>query len=135
MSAAWTPDDVRRIDSADELQIAARRTDGTLRRWVPIWVVCVDEQVYVRTWYRRNTGWFAHVLDSHRACIRVPGLESDVSVEDVGTRSERLRADVDTAYRTKYARYGTSTIEQMVSPAAAATTLRLTPEQDRITSA
>jgi hypothetical protein len=23
MSAAWTPDDVRRIDSADELQIAA----------------------------------------------------------------------------------------------------------------
>ena len=135
MSAAWTPDDVRRIDSADELQIAARRIDGTLRRWVPIWVVCVDEQVYVRTWYRRNTGWFAHVLDSHRACIRVPGLESDVSVEDVGTRSERLRADVDTAYRTKYERYGTSTIEQMVSPAAAATTLRLTPEQDRITSA
>jgi hypothetical protein len=132
MSETWTPDDLRRIISADELQIAASRTDGTLRRWVPIWVVCVDEQVYVRTWYRRNTGWFAHVLDSHRACIRVPGLQSDVSVEDVGTRSQHLRSEVDTAYRTKYARYGASTIEQMVSPAAAATTLRLTPEQDRI---
>ncbi|GAA1561255.1 DUF2255 family protein [Kribbella lupini] len=135
MSATWTPDEIRRFTTADELQIAARRTDGTLRRWVPIWVVCVDEQVYVRTWYRRNTGWFAHVLDSQRACIRVPDLQSEVSVEDVGSRSQQLRADVDTAYRTKYARYGASTIEQMVSPAAAATTLRLTPEQDRITPA
>ncbi|GAB3834951.1 DUF2255 family protein [Kribbella italica] len=132
MTELWTPDDLQRIASADELQIAPRRTDGTLRRWVPIWVVCVDEQVYVRTWYRRNTGWFAHVLDSHRACVRVPGLQTDVSVEHVGTGSERLRADVDTAYRTKYARYGTSTVDQMVAPEAAATTLLLAREQDRL---
>ena len=51
MAAIWTPDDIRRIGSADELQIAAKHTDGTLRRWLPIWVVCVSEQVYVRTWY------------------------------------------------------------------------------------
>ena len=56
--AIWTPDDIRRIGSADELQIAAKRTDGTLRRWLPIWVVCIGEHVYVRTWYRRNTGWW-----------------------------------------------------------------------------
>ncbi|WP_405104011.1 DUF2255 family protein [Micromonospora sp. NBC_01412] len=47
---------MRRIGSADELQTAAKRTDGTLWRWLPIWFVCVNEQVYVRTWYRGNTG-------------------------------------------------------------------------------
>jgi hypothetical protein len=83
--------------------------------------------VYVRTWYRRNTGWFARVLDSHRASIRVPGLQADVTVEDAGAGPDRLRADVDAAYRTKYGRYGTATVEPMVAAAAAATTLRLSP--------
>src|SRR5664279_4904671 len=109
MAAIWTPDDIRRIGTADELEIAAKHTDGALWPWVPIWVVRVAEQVYVRTWYRRNTGWFAHVLDSHRASIRVPGLQADVVVEDVATGSSRLRADIDAAYRIKYGRYGTST--------------------------
>jgi hypothetical protein len=127
----WSPDDIRRIGSADELRIAAKQTDGTLSRWVPIWVVCVGEQVYVRTWYRRNTGWFAHVLASHQASIRVPGLRADVAVEDLVSGSGRLRADIDAAYRTKYGRYGTSAVGPMVAAAAAATTLRLGPEQGR----
>ena len=84
MSAGWSREQVERIGKAGELQIATKRADGTLRRWVPIWVVCVGEQVFVRTWYRRDTGWFGHVLDSRRARIRVPGLEADVDVEDVG---------------------------------------------------
>jgi hypothetical protein len=49
MTATWSPDDLQRIGSARELQIAAKRDDGTLRRWVPIWVVLVNEQIYVRT--------------------------------------------------------------------------------------
>jgi len=129
--AIWTPDDIRRIGSADELQIAAKRADGTLRRWLPIWVVCIGEHVYVRTWYRRNTGWFAHVLDSRRARIRVSGLQTDVVVEDVGAGSGRLRLAVDAAYRTKYKHYGTSAVGPMVAAAAAATTLRLNPERGR----
>ena len=129
MTAFWTPDDLQRIGAADELEIAAKNADGTLRRWLPIWVVCVGEQVYVRTWYRRDTGWFAHVLDSHQARIRVPGLQADVAVEDVATAEpDQLRVNIDAAYRAKYGRYGTSTVEKMVADAAAETTLRLSPE-------
>ena len=127
MTAAWTPEQLERIDAAEELQIASRRVDGTLRRWTPIWVVRVDGQVYVRTWHRRTTGWFGHVLDSHRARVRVPGLEADVAVEDVGDGPGDLRAGVDQAYRAKYARYGRTTIGQMISDSAAAATLRLIP--------
>jgi len=129
MTAGWSREELEGFGRADELQIAAKRADGTLRRWVPIWVVCVGEQVYVRTWYRRDSGWFGHVLDSRRARIRVPGLEVDVAVEDAGDGRATLRADVDAAYRTKYGRYGGTSVDHMVADDAAATTLRLIPEQ------
>lgn len=128
MTATWSPQQLERIGEADELHIASRRADGTLRRWTPIWVVGVGDQVYVRTWHRRDTGWFGHVLQSHRARIRVSGLAADVAVEDAGVGPAELHADVDAAYRTKYGRYGRASVDPMVSVAAAATTLRLCPE-------
>ncbi|HEY3506253.1 MAG TPA: DUF2255 family protein [Actinocatenispora sp.] len=125
MTVPWSTDDLRVIDAAAELQIAARRVDGSLRPWVPIWVVCAGGQVYVRTWYRRETGWFGHVLRSLRARIRVPGLDADVAVEDVGDESTRVTDEVNAAYRTRYGRGGAAS---MVTAAASATTLRLSRE-------
>jgi hypothetical protein len=116
---AWTPGDLSRLDAAQELEIAV----GGARRWVPIWVVCAGGQVYVRTWYRRDTGWFGAAVRSGRARVRVPGLEAEVAIEDIGAASARTTADVDAAYRTKYAG-GT---DAMVTAEAAATTLRLDP--------
>ncbi|MCO8269028.1 DUF2255 family protein [Actinoplanes sp. TRM 88003] len=123
----WAPDALRLIEAADELEIAPERTDGTLRRWVPIWVVSVGDQAFVRTWHRRETGWFGHVLKSRRAGIRVPGLQTTVLVDDVGAGPDNLRAAIDAAYHAKYGRYGSTSIEQMVNSSAAATTLRLSP--------
>jgi hypothetical protein len=125
MTAAWSPAELQKIDAARELEIAGRRADGTLRQWVPIWVVSTGGLVFVRTWYRRDTGWFGHVLASRQARIRVPGLEADVAVEDVGEGTHGLRAAVDAAYQTKYGRGGGT--ERMVSAEAAAATLRLSP--------
>ncbi|HXP56415.1 MAG TPA: DUF2255 family protein [Streptosporangiaceae bacterium] len=129
MTAAWSPEQLKRIDGSGELQIASRRADGTVRPFVPIWVVSAGGQVYVRTWYRRTTGWFGHVLETGRARVRVPGLEADVVVEDVGAGPAELRTSVDEAYRAKYGGYGSGSVGQMVADPAAAATLRLTPEQ------
>ncbi len=134
MSAGWSGEQVERIGKAGELQIATKRADGTLRRWVPIWVVCVGEQVFVRTWYRRDNGWFGHVLDSRRARIRVPGLEADVDVEDVGEDTAELRQGVDAAYRAKYDRCGGTSVDRMTTDDAAAATLRLIPEHGHVHS-
>ena len=124
MTATWTPEELQRIGAARELQIASRRADGTLRGWVPIWVVSTGGQVYVRTWYRRETGWFGQVVASYRARIRVPGLEADVAVEDVGESPPELRAGIDAAYSAKYGPRGGT--ERMVTDEAAAATLRIT---------
>jgi hypothetical protein len=95
---------------------------------VPIWVVSVGEHVFVRTWHRRDAGWFGHVRRSRRARIRVPGLEADVAVDDVGEGTAQQRADIDAAYRTKYGSYGSSSVDAMVAEAAAAATLQLRRE-------
>lgn len=134
MAVTWSPEQLERIRKADELQIASRRADGTLGRWTPIWVVSVGEHVFVRTWHRRESGWFGQALVSHRACIRVPDLETEVAVEDAGVGTAELRADIDAAYRTKYGRYGQTPVEAMVSAAAAAATLRLSPERAQASS-
>jgi hypothetical protein len=101
MTAAWSPEELERIGTAEELHIAARRADGTLLREVPVWVVRAGGKVYVRTWYRRDNGWFGHAADSRRARIRVPDLEADVAIEDVGDDKAEPRASVDAAYRAK----------------------------------
>lgn len=60
---------------------------------------------------------------AHRcARVRVPGVEVDVRIEDVGVGPSRLRQDVDDACRAKY---GGGFTGNMVGDEAAATTLRL----------
>lgn len=125
MTVSWSREQLDRINEAGELEIASRRTDGRPRRWVPIWVVCVDDAVYVRTWYRRTTGWFGAVLNFPHARIRVPGVETDVLITDLGEGPPVLRSSVDIAYRTKYGPYGE---QSMITDDAAATTLRLDPQ-------
>ena len=51
----WTEDELSRIGSAEELQLASRRRDGSLRRFVTVWVVRSGADLYVRT------GWPAFV--------------------------------------------------------------------------
>jgi hypothetical protein len=122
---SWTAGQLARIDAARDLEIAVRHADGTLRPWTPIWVVHVADDVYVRTWYRRDTGWFGRALRSRRARVRIPGVEVDVRIEDVGVGPSGLRVGVDAAYRDKY---GGGSTGNMVGDEAAATTLRLLSE-------
>ncbi|SDO71156.1 hypothetical protein SAMN04515671_1786 [Nakamurella panacisegetis] len=125
MTIPWRPEELRLIGQADEVHIATTRGDGTFGPAVPVWVVRVRDQLYVRTWYRRDTGWFGRAMRSHRARIARPTGPFDVVLQDVAD-DHSVTTDVSTAYRAKYARYGAATVDAMVTTAAAATTLRLT---------
>lgn len=115
--------------SRDELEITTRRTDGRLPGFTPIWMVTHDGSVFVRTWHRRDTGWYGRAVRAGDARIRLDDVETDVSVDDVGAGDSAgtLRRDIDDAYRRKYSRYGDATVSRMVGDDAAASTLRLTP--------
>jgi hypothetical protein len=54
----WTRDELTKIASADEPELASARRDGTLRKPRTIWVVRVGDDLYVRSMYGRAGGWF-----------------------------------------------------------------------------
>ena len=119
----WTAEELDKIDAADELEIAARRPDGTLRPYTTIWVVRVGDDLYVRSYRGRDGAWFRSVLRQPEGHIRAGGVERDVAFAEAGDAGQDA---IDQAYRAKYAsRYARNIVDPIVSPDAAAATLRL----------
>ncbi len=122
---AWTGDELSKIGAAEELEIALRRRDGTLRNPVTIWVVRHGDDLYVRSFKGRNGAWYRAAQVRYEGHIRAGGVEEDVTfVEEAGPS---INDQIDAAYRTKYQRYADSYVPPMISPEARATTLKLVP--------
>jgi hypothetical protein len=122
--AAWSKVELDTIGRADELQLALRRRDGTLRKAVTIWVVRHGDDLYVRSWRGHSSTWFRGVQDRHEGHIRAGGVDMDVTFVDA---DQDINDAVDAAYRAKYHRYADSYVLPMIGPDARATTLTLVP--------
>ena len=120
---AWTADELARIGAADELEVAARRRNGTLRKPVTIWVVRVGDDLYIRSWRGRAGSWYRTAQDSHEGRISAGGVDKDVAFVDA---DDAVNDAVDEAYREKYRRYA-NYVQPMIRPEARATTLKLVP--------
>jgi hypothetical protein len=121
----WSPEHLERIGAADELELSARRFDGTLRRPVTIWVVRVGDALFVRS-YRGPVGrWYRDVTARPTGRITAGGVERDVRLVEADPQSS---TPIDAAYREKYARFP-SYVGPMLTDQARATTLRLVPAQ------
>jgi hypothetical protein len=123
--SARTPDEPARIGTADEPRIAPRRANTTLRRPLPIWVVRVGDELYVRSWRGDDGSWYRAAQTSGEGHISAGGVERDIAYVPAG---EEVNDAVDDAYRQKYRRH-TSYIEPRIAPQARATTLRLVPRE------
>jgi hypothetical protein len=121
--AAWADDELARIEAAEELEIAPRKRDETLRRPVPIWVVRADDDLYVRAAYGPRSGWHRVARTTREARVRAGGVEKDVAVEDA---DDSVCDQVDAAYRARYGRYA-NIVDGITDAQASASTLRLVP--------
>jgi hypothetical protein len=121
---AWTNDELTKIGSAEELEIAPRRHDGSLARPRTIWVVRHGDDLYVRSVNGRTSAWFRATQASHEGHISAGGVSKDVTLADPG---DDIGDDLDAAYRDKYHRYAASIVDGINSPRARAATLRLVP--------
>jgi hypothetical protein len=122
----WTTGELDRIGDTDELQIAARRKDGTLRRAVSIWVVRVGDELYVRSWRGGDGRWYRAAQASGEGHVSAGGVSKDVALL---AAADQVNDAVDAAFGEKYGRY-TGYVEPMVAPQARATTLRLVPRSE-----
>jgi hypothetical protein len=121
---SWSTDELDRVGAADEIHITTVRSDGSLRTWVPIWLVRVGDDLYVRSYRGSGGAWYRHATQRPEGRIRAGGIERDVSFEQP---DDTVQSAIDDAYRAKYARYGDTYLQPMLATQATATTLRLTP--------
>lgn len=121
---AWTKEELTKIGTAEELEIAPYRADGTPRNPLPIWVVRVGDDLFIRSYKGQGGAWFRAAVASQMGRIRAGGVEKEVTftVESDGAINDQ----VDTAYRTKYGRYP-QYVTPMLTPEVRATTIKLVP--------
>jgi hypothetical protein len=122
----WTKNELERIGTAEELQLATFKQDGTVRRPVTIWVVRVGDDLYGRSYRGREAAWFRHVQQRHEGRILTGGVTKDVTFGDASS-DEALNNEIDAAYQAKYRRYSATYVGPMIAPQARATTLKLVP--------
>ena len=121
---SWSEMELGSVGSAEELQIASRRGDGSLRPFVTIWVVRVGDDIFVRSAYGASNPWFVRAQASGSGRIRAGGVERDVEFVDA---SDASHSAIDAAYHAKYDRYGPGIVKTVVGPNAAETTIRVVP--------
>lgn len=124
----WMADELENIEAADELEIASLRSDGTLGSPRTIWVVRVDEDVYVRSVNGRSSDWFRGTQRRHKGRIRAGGVEKDVTFDEADAH---LEARIDQAYREKYRRYAKSIVDSTLTELSLMDATRPSPERGK----
>jgi hypothetical protein len=93
-------------------------------RFIGIWVVVVDNRVFVRSWSMKPEGWYRTFLDQPSGAIQVAGEE--IAVGAVPIKDRRLRDAIDRAYLEKYNSKGSlKYAKDLCTPKSRATTLEL----------
>ena len=122
---AWSPDELAAFEAADEVRLAVRRTDGTLRRPVTIWLVRVGDDLFVRSVNGSSATWYRPVQARHEGHLEAGGTGGrDVALELAGPG---LDDQIDAAYQAKYRSYPDTYVNAIIAGAARETSLRLLP--------
>jgi len=118
--SSFTTEEIARLDRTDELRIAGRRADDSLRKAVIIWMVTFEGELYVRSGNGPDAAWFRGTQVQSRGHISAGGIEKDVTF----TRVDDLDEALDAAYAAKYRSYP-SAVASINSALARTTTLRV----------
>lgn len=122
---AWTGDELTRIGTAEELEIASLQADGTVGKPTTIWVVRVGDALYVRPVNGRRGAWFRGTQVRHEGTIEAGGLSRVVTFENVDA-DEAIHDQISAAYWEKYAQYP-QWVPPVVTAKAREATLKLIP--------
>ena len=123
----WTDDELERVGNAEELQLASRRPDSTLRKFITMWVVRDGDELFVRSAYGPDNPWYRRALASGQGRIRAGGVERDVDLIHAADNSP-VHSALDETYREKYRSHGERIVNTVVGEHAHGLTIRLVPK-------
>ena len=99
---------------------------GSKHRFIGIWVVVVEDRVFVRSWSVKAAGWYRAFLKNPNGTIRV--ADEEIAVRAVPRKDKRLRDAIDRAYLEKYSEPGSlKYAKDLGSAKSRATTIELVP--------
>jgi hypothetical protein len=89
-TATWSADDLALFGGADQIGISTRPRDGTLRPFVPIWIVTVDGALYVRSYRGADGAWHRQASTHPDGTVKTNGSQRDITFTpaDPATRNE-----------------------------------------------
>jgi hypothetical protein len=122
--SGWTGEELLRIGGEEELRLASRRPDGSLRPLTTMWVVRAGNDLYVRSAGGPSRPWYRHALSSGTGRIEADGAGAGGEVNSAAGAPE-ANQDIDAAYHAKYDRYGPAIVGHVTGTAAHAVTIRL----------
>ncbi|MFZ0625684.1 MAG: DUF2255 family protein [Acidimicrobiia bacterium] len=122
--SAWNRDELAAIGDAQLLELSSRRPDGSLRPGITMWVVGVDDDLYVRSAHGPDNPWYVRARSSGTGRIRAGGMERDVVFADPDSGVDEA---IDAAYHAKYDRHGPQIVGTVVGPDVHPLTIRLAP--------
>jgi hypothetical protein len=111
------------IGADEELTLVVSREGHPTKR-VPVWVVTVDGEVYVRSYKGVTSMWFRRVEADSAQALGLPGGDVDVVFRNVD-RTDPVNGAISAAFTAKYAKY--DYVGAMSEPAAIEATLRILP--------
>jgi hypothetical protein len=121
--SGWSDSELTTIGTADEIHIAPDRSEHTPGPAVPIWVVRVGNDLYVRSYRGPSGSWYRRARRNGSGRISVGGVDHAVRFTAADLT---VRTQVDEAYSAKYGQYS-SLVRPMISDTVAQTTLQLQP--------
>ena len=95
----WTSDELNKVGTAEELEIASLRRDGTLRNQVTIWVVRHGDDLYVRSVNGPTGTWFRGAQVRHEGHIQLEA-STETSRSRKRTMTWMMRSTLRTARST-----------------------------------
>ena len=99
---------------------------GSEHRYTGVWVVVIDDRVFVRSWNDKPTGWYRAFRAEPHGTIQVGDRELEIRART--TRSERLKEAVTAAYAEKYnTKASQKWVQGFAEPQRMSTTLELVP--------
>ena len=123
----WQKDELEKIGSKEEIKLVASKKDGTFFNPVTIWIVQVDNELYVRSYRGSNGSWYKHVQLNSKGRVSAGKITKDVNFIILNDEDKPLNDKIDQEYRSKYQKYGKSYVEPMISPQSRATTVKINP--------
>jgi hypothetical protein len=126
--STWSDEDLLGVADSTELQLASRRSDGTLQPYTTMWVVRFGDDLYVRSAGGPNRLWYRHALAAGTGRIRAGGVEADVTFDQAAADAHEA---IDAAYHAKYDNYGPQIVGSVVGPKSHQVTIRLVAEPGR----